>query len=424
MQTDETKLRELCENFALWQKRVNERKKRGENDFNPLLCVQKQNDEVNMHSGFLYALLHPRGEHCQDELFLELFLESLSLKSFFSDIKNANVSKERKNIDIHITNGQKHIIIENKIGSGDQEGQIARYIDTIAQKLCDDEADSESVDLQSKIYDNIAVVYLTPHNWQPNVCSLSHNGIKWEIQGDFLESSKGKVAYRQISYETHILQWLDKCMREISNIANLKMAIECYKDVVERVVRKKENTMSMAAFFMDNENLHTTALELCKNQDSVMEATFGLIDRAIKEKYREKYTTKYGADYFCAWVSELDKCELSFTFAAEINTKGKKRIREFCIYLFKHDTNKTTELLPVLQEITGLKENDFDPNTTSNNNLCVGLKSYHYTDDIFFNPQEFLDFFEENREFVDKINAKIKADLDKGADSKLAKFSA
>ncbi len=87
-------LKLLLERFREFNIEIEARKKRGQNDFNPLLCVQKLDDEVNMHSGFLYALLNTNGEHYQDDLFLKLFLDSISLKEWFGNTNNAKVYKE------------------------------------------------------------------------------------------------------------------------------------------------------------------------------------------------------------------------------------------------------------------------------------------------------------------------------------------
>ena len=94
--TDES-LRRFLERFREFNIEIEARKKRGQNDFNPLLCVQKIDNEENMHSGFLYALLNPCGEHYQDDLFLKLFVKSIGLQEWFGDTNNAEVYKEYGN---------------------------------------------------------------------------------------------------------------------------------------------------------------------------------------------------------------------------------------------------------------------------------------------------------------------------------------
>lgn len=40
-------------------------------------------------------------------------------------------------IDIYITDGRKHLIIENKIWAGDQPNQLQRYVKNIQDKSAD-----------------------------------------------------------------------------------------------------------------------------------------------------------------------------------------------------------------------------------------------------------------------------------------------
>ena len=164
--------RKFVENFSEYLANANESKKRGNNDYNPLKAVQSPYDEVNMNSGFLVSFLNPRGEHYQDDLFLRLFLKILQLDEWFGSTKNARVFKEKKNIDIHISNSEKHIIIENKIWYDDRDKQIASYIDAVKQ--------------ENVKYKNIAVVYLSRFGREPSQNSLD----KWQIKGDLLEFEK------------------------------------------------------------------------------------------------------------------------------------------------------------------------------------------------------------------------------------------
>ncbi len=244
--------------FSDYLANANESKKRGNNDYNPLKAVQSPYDEVNMHSGFLVSLLNPRGEHYQDDLFLRLFLQALGLAEWFGSTKNAQVFKEKQKIDIHIFNGEKHIIIENKLEAPDQPNQIARYIDAVK---------SENVE-----YKNIAVVYLSPLGREPSPNSLD----KWQIKGDLLEFDENKIKYRQISYEKDILKkWIESCQKEVGNIVNLNAAFEFYKDIVEIITKQKKSKMNVAEFFKDNfkdKKDFDIAYEIIKNKDKVDEA--------------------------------------------------------------------------------------------------------------------------------------------------------
>lgn len=259
---------EFAKKFSDYLAKANESKKRGNNDYNPLKAVQSPNDEVNMHSGLLVSLLDTRGEHYQDDLFLKLFLQTLGLESWFGETKNAQVLKEYKNIDIYISNGEKHIIIENKIWSGDQDGQIARYINEIHANSSDDEND------ESVSYENIAVVYLTPFPRKPENNSLG----KWDTE--FLFDEKGNkiefkeimkkqldkkaeiyfldeaktLRYQNVTYKIDILAWIKECQKEVGNITSLNSALEFYKDIVEIITDKKDSKMDIAGFFKEQKD--------------------------------------------------------------------------------------------------------------------------------------------------------------------------
>ena len=136
--------KDFFEKVSGFLKQAEIHKRRGNNDFNPYLQMLSESDEVNLHSSLIYGFLDPKNNHYQGDVFLETFLESVGLKAWFGDTSNAEVHKERKRIDIYITNDNRHIIIENKIWAGDQDRQIERYIDKIAKEQSRDSSDTES----------------------------------------------------------------------------------------------------------------------------------------------------------------------------------------------------------------------------------------------------------------------------------------
>lgn len=261
MDIQDSDLSLFCNDFREFLLQMQERKKRGHNDYNPLLCVQKMHDEVWMHSGMLCSLLDTRGLHYQENLFLDLFLDKIHLKKWFGDSKNASVKKEYKNIDIFISNGKKHIILENKIWAGDQQGQIARYIQEI-------EKEYETSD------DNLAVIYLTLEGKEPEEWSLSNEGKKWEIQDNALVCNEKRILYKQISYGKEIVEWLDKARYEVCNIQNLDSALGFYIDVLQQLLQTKENAMGVKGFFENKEKEFKEkeleiALEVIRNKNEI-----------------------------------------------------------------------------------------------------------------------------------------------------------
>ena len=413
--TDEN-LRRFLERFREFTIEIEARKKRGQNDFNPLLCVQKIDDEENMHSGFLYALLNPCGEHYQDDLFLKLFVESIGLKEWFGSTSGAEVYKEKKRIDIHITNGARHIIVENKIWARDQGTQIARYIEAIAEVDSSDEGES------SVEYENIAVVYLAPYIKNPTQQSLG----KWHLQGESLVNEKNQVKYRAISYKEHIIKWLESALNEAGGISNLRMAIECYTDVVKRLTGQKDNTMDLQAFFHKEGNEHflDIALELVARKNEVLrahiKAIIKAIEKIIKNDYKE-YTIEIYDDALFIRHNDFDEINnFCFYIAAEIDDKEKMWIG---VYLWNYNTKQTTKLIPKIREVLDASNDDvFNLKTLKDDKWYLALKEFEEIDLIDFTQKIFMNFFESVKDKVDEFNQKIADDLAKGQDSKLREF--
>jgi len=210
----------------------NERKKR-DNDYNPLLALNYAYDEVNLHSRVLFSLLNPLSNHEQGTLFLELFLDkALKNTNFTPQIQACKVYREYSTqkfgrIDLYITDEQKHIIIENKIGAGDGEKQIQRYIEFCVQE-------------KKANYTDICVLYLSPTAQKPE----KHSRVEWEMEKNSLKNDKGeRVAYKNITYESEILAWLDECQKRVKNVCNLNAGLEFYKDTILYIINKKGNTM-------------------------------------------------------------------------------------------------------------------------------------------------------------------------------------
>lgn len=86
--------------------------------------------------------------------------------------------------------------------------------------------------------------------------------------------------------KAHITKWLESALNEAGGISILRMAIECYTDVVKRLTGKKDNTMDLQAFFNKEENKQflDIALELVARRDEVLHAHFSAIVREIKSK--------------------------------------------------------------------------------------------------------------------------------------------
>ena len=263
MNTEErNKIDNFIELFKNFKQKQQQQKLRGLNDFNLFTTLLKANDEVRLHSRFLSFLLNTNGEHCQGSLFLDLFLEKCGL-AYFLDTSNTSVFAEHKSIDLYLTDGNNHIIIENKIWAGDQQKQIKRYIETIKE---------ENKDIN--LTENLVVIYLSLDREEPTDYSLGD----FKVVGDFLvrnnekdsSENKEKYQFKNLLYKTEISQWLVESHKQIFNITNLSLAITQYQEVVERLCGTYKNKiMSFKEYLKDADKKKYNKLELMKTMKEI-----------------------------------------------------------------------------------------------------------------------------------------------------------
>lgn len=141
-----------------------QQKQRGLNDFNLLSSVLAVNDEVRLHTRFIYSLLNPKGKHYQGSRFLKLFLEVVGRQDWL-DLTSVTVLKEHcpdgqeDQIDLWITDGKRQIVIENKLNAQDQRRQVARYLEAVGA------TDSAQAD-------DTLFIYLTKNRQAPSAFGL------------------------------------------------------------------------------------------------------------------------------------------------------------------------------------------------------------------------------------------------------------
>lgn len=207
--------------FGAYLSKEKERKKI-DNDYNPLLVIRSQSDEVRLHSRIIHSLLDTHGKHYQGSLFLEPFLAKLGFADFFMDLNKVFVKAEWNHIDLYISDDDKHIIIENKIYAGDGDRQIERYIDSLIN--------DKGVECK-----DIAVVYLSIDEREVAPHSLG----KWKLDMDkkHLVCGDKKICYKNATYKNDILSWIETCQSKTKNITNLYTTLEFYKKCVEKITK-------------------------------------------------------------------------------------------------------------------------------------------------------------------------------------------
>jgi hypothetical protein len=243
-----------------------------EDPFNAFLTIGVNKQEV-MHSQFIAMLLNPKGEHKHGAKFLELFLQKLEIKEFVT--KNAVVSIEKyaqgRRFDISIESQNQLIIIENKVWAIDQPRQLIDYY-------------NYGIGTGNKVF----MIYLTPYGRLPSDDSLGNGELPQE-----------KITC--ISYEKHILGWLEDCLSALSESKNmrLKLSLEMYEELVRNTINRDKYMNEIMSNLMINPQNMGLAIDIiksfqCKNflEDmSFRDSFIKQIEKSV-EIYYEFYTEK------------------------------------------------------------------------------------------------------------------------------------
>ena len=245
----------------------------GKHDYNIFTLFHYFSDEVNLHSNFIASLLDPNGDHYKNDLFLKLFLEMCGIDDFSIDTSRATVFKEFKHIDIYISDGKKHIILENKVYAKDQPTQIARYIKTIKKEGAEDE--------------DIYVLYLHPDGKLPDNQSFGDYHAK-------LLGENPSIKFKVINYDKEILEWIDKCKNEVSNITDLNVFLSQYKDVIEMIYNRykridKMEKANLVEIFKEN---YTAVSEVASNYQETRKKIIDGFFENVKENLEKDEAIK------------------------------------------------------------------------------------------------------------------------------------
>jgi hypothetical protein len=143
-------------------------------------------------------LLNPRGEHGQGERFLRIFVEQLGLGDVEAlhlekalvrrEAATHGISRFRRRMDILVEAGIS-IVIENKVDSLEQPGQVKDYLEHLAFCARDSEKRRK-------------LVYLTPDGRMP----LS-------LTSEEIEHHKRSNWFVCWSYKVELRRWLESCIR-------------------------------------------------------------------------------------------------------------------------------------------------------------------------------------------------------------------
>lgn len=191
--------------------------------FNLFQIIRSGREEVAVHSAFLGSLLNPNGSHGMGNAFQMLFIDEIvnGIAGRNMDSKRPftmTPEKEFENgrMDICLERQNSCIVIENKVYAADQEEQILRYVD-YARKA-------------EKNPENRLVIYLTLYGSEPSQKSVGKNQIP-------------KSEYCTISYKTHIITWLSKCLLLAMNKPYVRENINQYMDLLKQLTGISETSL-------------------------------------------------------------------------------------------------------------------------------------------------------------------------------------
>ena len=369
----------------------------GKHDYNIFTLFHGFSDEVNLHSNFIASLLDPNGDHYKNDLFLKLFLETCGIDDFSIDTSTATVFKEFKHIDIYISDGKKHIILENKVYAKDQPTQIARYIKAIQNK------DAEESDRVKD--EDIYVLYLHPDRELPKENSLG--GYKLNQDNTKLEKDGSSINFKVISYGKEILEWIDRCKNEVSNITDLNVFLSQYKDVIEMIYDRYKridemNNEDLVEIFKKN---YTAVSDIACNYEQtrrkIINDFFQNISDSLKDIYKEEkgfeisqpnnIITDYGKN--CQPIKITQKRWELFDFAIEFMDKDLKKP---IIGFVKNEKSKSIELKYITMDGKIIKNNYWIVyKDITRDDICKGIVKENFKKALLDDIKNFINEFNE-----------------------------
>ena len=214
----------------------NSRKKKGE-FFNVFDILGVSTKEVKTHTPFLCEMLRPNGAHGMGVAPLLSFLSTIGYPEYLI-VGKAIVKREFPigiidadsenggQIDIIVEDGNKAIIIENKINAPDQPEQLIRYLNYA----------------QATYPKGFVLLYLTLDE---------HEASSSSITGKEKTLQKGKD-YFTISYKEHISRWIEDCLKQSEDKPIVRETLKQYLNLIKRLTNTMNNNEEILALMEKN----------------------------------------------------------------------------------------------------------------------------------------------------------------------------
>lgn len=285
--------------------------------FNIFSILRSDHEEVGLHSKFLFELLNPNGSHGKGNLFLQMFLEHIGIKTFL--LNKVTVSCEKDNIDILITNPRQSIVIENKIYAGDQPNQLERYYN-IQRK-------------QGK--QDIWLVYLKMGGGFPSLISLGN--ISQEVINRRLLCNSYK----------DIFPWIVQCIKESSENPALRESLIQYKKLIDVMTDSKAiEERKQLLYVLGNGGYMQDAHYLVNNWNHIRWHTemefWNELNEIIPNTYERVEWANYSVEFLNSAIHNSRNRETDYGIAFKLfERKGE----DICLFIERGNSELTYGLI-------------------------------------------------------------------------------
>lgn len=294
--------------------------------FNIFSILGLEHYENTTHSTFLGELLNPNGSHLKGNIFLEHFFKIINVKHVdintsklfleYSIGKRNDIDKSGGRIDIYIMdeNGSA-IAIENKIYAIDQFAQVERY-----------------VSYKSK---NYSVYYLTLNGTEPTK----------ESSGQF----KSNEDYFLISYQSHIISWLELCLKETHDTPIIRETIRQYILLIKKLTNTMDNQSERELtdlMFKYYEEANYIASNFNRTINQITEKVRQDVIQKLKIELDNRFEVKPGSNtnsqFSQIWIVSEKFTHNHISFGME-SFSGKGWLEgQMFVGLFNNDKNRNT----------------------------------------------------------------------------------
>lgn len=229
-------------------------------DFNVFRIVGIDWKEL-AHSAFLANLLDPKGTHRLGKKFLQAFLDQIGRSEWGQLCETAAVRTEQwtdkdGRLDIVIQNDSPpwSVVIENKILAAEQEDQIARY-----QSWLDSQGGGSGK----------LLLYLTLDGHEPTT-----------------KSNEIAIKVECISYQEHILRWLETCIELASEHPFVRETLRQYANTIKQITGQTMDNEKAAELIdlttRDSSTLRGVA-ELFRHRPAILNTLANQFAEAVKQ---------------------------------------------------------------------------------------------------------------------------------------------